>query len=73
MIEDGTFYTGKLLRGLLFICTLQRYNVPWSLAVFLFLSWPIVIFLRLGEIVAICGQLHKTLFNSYYHFYDLML
>ena len=23
MIEDGTFYTGKLLRGLLFICTLQ--------------------------------------------------
>jgi hypothetical protein len=44
MIEDGTFYTGKLLRGLLFICTLQRYNVPWSLAVFLFLSWPIVIF-----------------------------
>ena len=44
MIEDGTFYTGKLLHGLHFICTLQRYSIPWSLAVFLVLSWPIVIF-----------------------------
>jgi hypothetical protein len=37
---DGKFYIVKLLRGFIFICTLQCSPVA---SVFLVLSWPIVI------------------------------